>query len=111
MSKKSSIVQEMPIAAYGVCCSAKSACSLSYENEQFGRLGQLLQTSEGAAALKGSVAGYTKLFQRSAAACSVCHQPVVNTAAIAAGGKIDVKRLERVLRLRNQLLGLEILSA
>jgi hypothetical protein len=39
----------------------------------------------------------------------VCHQAVVNTTKPTSGRNIDARRLDRVLRLRNQLLGLDVL--
>jgi hypothetical protein len=110
MHKKAQSVEDMRLHTYGVCCSRKDKCSLSYESEQFGQLIQLLQTPEGPTDFKDSVAGFLRFFQCNTATCSVCHQPVVNTTGRPLGRNIDAKRLDRILRLRNQLLGLEILS-
>ena len=109
MDKKVHAVEHMPWGTYGVCCSTTASSSLSYENEAFGQLSQLLQTPEGSATLQERGAGFTRFFQRNAATCSVCHQPVATTPNPSPGRTIDVKRLDHVLRLRNQLLGLEIL--
>ena len=109
MDKKVHAVEEIPLSVYGVCCSTKATCSLSYESEEFRQLGQLLQTPEGFTTLKERMGVFTKFFQCNTTTCSVCHQPVVNTTKLSPGRNIDAKRLDRVLRLRNQLLGLEIL--
>ena len=109
MHKKAHTLEETPLSAYGVCCSAKETCPLSYESEQFTELSKLLQTSEGSSALKLRTASLTRYFQCSTAACAVCRQPVLTSPGSALSANIDARRLERVLRLRNQLLGLEIL--
>jgi hypothetical protein len=94
---------------YGVCCSAKDTCSLSYESEEFGELAQLLQTPERPATSQARMATLSRLFQCNTATCAICHQPVVNSTKLSPGGNMDAKRLDRIFRLRNQLLGLEIL--
>ncbi len=109
MHKKGHSLEDMPLNRYGVCCSTKDACPLSYESEEFGQLMQLLQTPEGSTSFKDRVASFIRFFQRNTPTCSMCHQPVVNTTRMSPGRNIDAKRLDRVLRLRNQLLGLEIL--
>lgn len=109
IDKKVRAIEHRPSDSYGVCCSPIASCSLSYENESFGQLSQLLQRAEGPKTLKERLAGFTRLFQRNTATCSVCHQPVAYAASLSPGRDIDAKRLDRVLRLRNQLLGLEVL--
>ena len=109
LHKKVHAVEDMPLNTYGVCCSRKDACSLSYESEEFGQLMQLLQTPEGITTFQARVASFTRFFQCNTATCSMCHQPVVDTTRLSMSRNIDAKRLDRVLRLRNQLLGLEIL--
>ena len=110
MSKKINTVLEVPVSTYGVCCSAKAACSLSYESDEFAKLAQLLQTPELLSTFKTRVAAFTRFFQHNTAICSVCHQAIVSAANAISERSIDVKRLNRVLRLRNQLLGLDVLS-
>jgi hypothetical protein len=116
MSKKVHRVAEPPSSNYGVCCSAKDACPLSYESDEFIRIAQLLQAPDDATSLKAptfqtKIASLTRFFQHNTATCSACHRPVVNAATLAPSSGIDSKRLQRVLRLRNQLVGLEILRA
>ena|SRR3990172_2137739 len=109
MQKKIHTVEDVPLITYGVCCSTKATCSLSYESEEFDQLKQLLQTAGGSATIKERVASFTRLFQCDTATCSVCHRPVVDTTSLPPGSNINARRLDRILRLRNQLLGLEIL--
>lgn len=111
MSKEAHPVDETPLCAYGVCCNSKANCSLSYESEELGRLTKLLQAPNGSSNLWKNVAGFTKFFQYNSQICSVCHKPVFNTARGMPPANVDGKKLEHVLRLRNQLLGLEILPA
>ena len=109
MHRKVRSFEEMPLNTYGVCCSGKDTCSLSYESAEFGQLMRMLQTAEGSTTFQASVSGFTRFFQCNTATCSMCHEPVVNTTRLSLDRTIDAKRLDRVLRLRNQLLGLEIL--
>jgi hypothetical protein len=102
-------IEDMSMKTYGVCCSTKGTCSLSYESEDLGLLGQLLQTPDGFTTFKGTAASFTRFFQSNTATCSICHQPAINNTRLPLGNNVNVKRLDRVLRLRNQLLGLGIL--
>ena len=111
MQKRVLHVEHTSLHTYGVCCSGKSACPLSYESDEFVLIAQLLQTPEGSATFQARIAEFTRFFQHNTAICSVCHQPVAGTATQTLGNGVDAKRLQRVLRLRNQLVGLEILHS
>ncbi len=103
--------REVPLPTYGVCCNSEDNCLLSYQNRELDRLKDLLRLRqcEGLETFEGSAAKFTKFFQENTASCSMCHSLVLTAALPTSPSGVNKKRLNHVLGLRNQLLGLEIL--
>jgi hypothetical protein len=93
---------------YGVCSSSETRCSLSFEAEEFARLSELLCQPLETGTFGKLVQEFIRLFQRTEV-CSECEGDVVVKLGGARRRDKHSRKLERALRLRNQLLGLGIL--
>ena len=92
---------------YGVCCNAKVRCSLSFESQKFPHLAKLLRGPIGTIQAL-DVQEITRLFQPTEK-CSECQGPLLDVPQLGNLTYEEYGKLDRALRLRNQLLGLGIL--